>query len=56
MRLCLVANHVGLLASTSAGYFPYWGYFLLAEIDRVSWQAEMEEAEALPKQRSERSK
>ncbi|CAK9087221.1 unnamed protein product [Durusdinium trenchii] len=77
MRLCLVANHVGL-ASTSAafvtsgtlkkqfqflplpGWTTYvvvnfqriciWLYFLLAEVDRVNCQTEMEEAEALQKQ------
>ena len=78
MRLCLVANHVGLLASTSAAFVPSgklkklvqflplsgWTthvvvnvhricillYFLLAEVDRVNCQTEMEEAEALQNQ------
>ena len=76
MRLCLIANHVGLLASTSAASvtrvlrryhflpFPGWTahmivywhricilvYFLLAEVDRVNCQIEMEEAEALQNQ------
>ena len=79
MRLCLIANHVGLLASTSAAsvtrgtlekrfhflpfpgwtarmivvisiVFAFWLYFLLAEVDRVNCQIEMEEAEALQNQ------
>ena len=77
MRLCLVANHVGL-ASISVFiitdgtlwskyvHIPFsgmtalllvnihriciWVYFLLAEVDRVNCQTEMEEAEALQKQ------